>query len=132
MINLELQKVYHWLESNKLFTNFSKSNFLIFTKQRLKHNFNIMLGPVQIYQKDSTNYLGVTLDDKLTWKPHIEKLISKLSRACYLFYKVKQYVNESTLKMLYFGLVYPHLQYQLGQCCKLLNIQTVCHPKIYN
>ena len=69
------------------------------------------LGPEEIYQKHSTKYLGITLDDKLTWKPHIENLKSKLARTCYTFYKLRQYTTESTLKMLYHGLVYPHLQY---------------------
>ena len=51
------------------------------------------------------------MDDKLNWRPHIKNLKSKLARTCYTFYKLKKYVNQHTLKMLYYSLVYPHLQY---------------------
>ena len=111
LVNRELSKVHCWLDTNKLFINYSKSNFLIFTNKKHNHIFDLKIGLETIHQKCSTKYLGIILDDKLTWEPHIENLKTKLARTCYIFYKLKNYVNENTLKMVYYSLVYPHLQY---------------------
>ena len=111
IINLELVKVSNWLKSNKLFVNHSKSNFLIFTKKRIKHNFEILLDNLKLNQAHSTKYLGVIINDKLDWKDHIANLRSKLSRNSYAISKLKPYVNKATLKLTYYSLIYPHLQY---------------------
>ena len=87
-VNMELVKVHQWLKENKLFINYKKSNFLIFTKKQLQHNFQIKLGSEIISQKASTNYLGLTLDDKLNWEPHLNKLKAKIAR------KTKTLVND--------------------------------------
>ena len=44
IVNKEPLKVQNWLDNNKLFINYSKSNFLIFTKRKLSHQFKIKLG----------------------------------------------------------------------------------------
>ena len=111
IINTELVKINDWLESNKLFINYSKSNFLIFNKTRKQHKFLIQLKNHTLTQVSSTKYLGVIIDDKLTWKPHINYLKSKLSRNCYALTRLKGYLDESVMKMVYYSLIYPHLQY---------------------
>ncbi len=113
-VNLELQKVQHWLKTNKLYINHEKSNYLIFTKKKINHNFSIHLGKETISRKKSIKYLGITLDEKLTWEPHINNLKSKLSRNCFVIFKIRKYVDDATLRMLYYSLVYPHLQYGIS------------------
>ena len=120
-VNIELDKVHKWLKDNKLFINYKKSNFLIFTKKRHKHNFQIKLGTEILNQETSTNYLGITLDDKLNWEPHLNKLKAKLARNCFVIYKIKRYVNESTLKMLYYSFIHPHIQYGISTWGKAAN-----------
>ena len=59
-------------------------------------------------------YLGVFIDDKLTWSNHIAYLENKLSRSVGLFYRIRQYLSDSALKSLYFSFVYSHLQFAIG------------------
>ena len=113
-VNFELNKVNEWLNENKLFLNSSKSNFLIFTKKRLNHDFKINVGLENIRRTSSIKYLGVTLDENLTWEPHIRSIKSKVARNCYMLYKLKSYVDYSVLKIIYFSLVQPYLQYCLS------------------
>ena len=114
IVNAELVKVSHWLISNKLFVNYSKSNYLIFTKKRIKHKFNVILDNTIIDQTHSTKYLGIIIDDKLNWKDHITNLKSKLARNNYILHKLKPYVNKHTLKLVYYSIIYPHLQYGIA------------------
>ena len=74
-------------------------------------NFKITLSKQKIEQVSQIKYLGITFDDKLTWKPHIQRICSKLSSGSWAILKLRQYVDLLTLKTVYFSLIYLHLQY---------------------
>ena len=93
-VNNELININNWLHSNKLFLNYSKTNYLIFTKKKTKPKFNISINNHILKQQESIKYLGITIDQSLTWKPHIRKLQSTLSRNCYALSKLKDCVPE--------------------------------------
>ena len=113
-INQELENVVLWMKQNKLFLNFEKSNFMIFSKKLNKDaNFSIKLGDVGLKRVNETKYLGVILDDKLSWEPHLKHLKNKLIRQCYALHKIKDFININILKQVYYTLIYPHLQYAI-------------------
>ena len=111
IMNKELVIINNWIKSNKLTINYSKSNFIIFANKIRKHKFNIHMDGNTLEQVKSTRYLGVVLDEKLNWKEHIKTIQSKISRGSYILSKIRHYVDFNTLKMLYFSLIYPHLNY---------------------
>jgi len=45
--------------------------------------------------------LGITIDNTLTWKTHIEMIIPKLSVASFVVRPIKSFVMLDTLKMVY-------------------------------
>ena len=51
------------------------------------------------------------VDSTLTWNIHIDKISKTISRATGLLYKIRTFVTNKILKMLYYSLVYPHLNY---------------------
>lgn len=89
-VNNELIKINSWLQSNKLFLNYSKTNYLIFTKKKIKPKLNISINNHILKQKESVKYLGIIIDQNISWKPHIDKLKSTLSRNCYALSKLKK------------------------------------------
>jgi len=44
-------------------------------------------------------YLGVLLDNKLRWKPHVKKVKTQLSTACGVLSKLKHCTTQSVLKV---------------------------------
>ena len=58
-------------------------------------------------------YLGVFLDDKLTWKKHIEHIETKLSDSSGAMYKLRKYIPQQALMSVYYSLVYSHLHYAI-------------------
>ena len=64
----------------------------------------------KIKQANCVKYLGVFLDDKLTWKKHIE---TKLSAASGAIYKLRMYISQRALMSVYYSLVYFYLQYAI-------------------
>ena len=61
---------------------------------------------------DSVKYLGVYLDNKLAFGPHISYLESKLSHSIGVIFRIKYYVPR-VLFLLYFAIFHSHLTYVL-------------------
>ena len=66
-------------------------------------------------------YLGIFIDQNLTWKHHIDHVAFKISRYVGLLSKLRHHVPTHTLITIYRSLISPHLTYDLlawGQRCK--------------
>ena len=126
-VNNELKTIYKWLQRNKLFLNFSKTNYLIFSKKKTKHNFTITMANNILKEEQTTKYLGVTIDHKLSWKPHLSKLRTDLARACYALNKLKLYLNYTAMKSVYYSLFNSKLQYCITSWggCAPTNLTTI-------
>ena len=83
------------------------------TKSVDKAKFNLTINHNLIKKSEFVKYLGVFLDDKLSWKIHIEKICQKLSRVCGMIYELRYYVPLSTRKLVYFSRFHSQLQYSL-------------------
>ena len=81
--NKELEKLYLWLNVNRLSLNIDKTNFIIFHpyNKPLKQHVTIKINKKAINEKESIKYLGVLVDSSLSWKYQISNLIKKISRA---------------------------------------------------
>ena len=118
-VNHELLKIDEWLRINKLTVNLDKTNFLLFSNCSRPPKFNISFGGSSIKQCDSVKYLGVYLDDKLNWNRHVGYVITKLSSAFVIFYKLRNLLPINILISVHYSIVYSHLQYAViswGNC----------------
>ena len=111
-VNIELQKVYNWLASNKLTLNVSKSKFMLTLKPKTaRPSFNVKINGEKLEQCKSYKYLGVFIDENLTWKPHIDYISKKVSKACGALSKIRHYAHIDMLISVYFALVHSYLRY---------------------
>jgi len=88
-LNHELKKIDQWVRANKLCINYSKSNFMLINNCN-NINFLVSINHHPISKQSSLKYLGVIFDDKLNWKPQIEKLVTQLAKSCGMLLKLKQ------------------------------------------
>ena len=95
VVNIELEKVAHWLDGNQLTLNFSKTNYMLMGQQKGK--FEITINSKTINQENNVCYLGVILDDKLYWLKHVDYLVKKLSIAAGMIYKLRPYLSQKLL-----------------------------------
>ena len=72
---------------------------------------NISLDNIALEQVTNIKFLGVNVDNKLTWKDHINNITKTISRNIGVINKLKCYLPSSTLLMLYSTLVLPYLNY---------------------
>ena len=82
-LNSELNKLPAWFKANKLSLNLKKTNFMLFKPRQKKYHFpmQISVNEQRIEQVKETVFLGVVLDEHLTWKPHIPEVARKISKS---------------------------------------------------
>ena len=114
-LNKDLALLYDWLCANRLSINTGKTEFIVFRPPR--HNVDIRLTlkfhHTKLFESTKIKYLGLILDNKLSWKPHITELCKKLSRAVGMLYKIRTFCPTSVMRSLYFSLFNSHLSYGL-------------------
>ena len=57
------------------------------------------------------DFLGITLDENMTWKSHVNKIANKISRTNGTLNRLKRFLPKSILLTLYNTLILPHLTY---------------------
>src|SRR6218665_2539301 len=96
--NQELIIITAWFIANKLSVNLSETNYILFRSHRKvvsMSNLKLEIDDKEIMQVTSSKFLGVYIDQHLTWVEHIShiykkiaKNISILSRICHCLPKV--------------------------------------------
>ena len=115
-VNKELKKVKLWLDSNKLALNVDKTNFVLFhsPRKKLSEYADLKIGKQFIQRTLYVKFLGVMMDEHLTWKYHTTELCKKLSRTAGIFFKVRHHVPLPILICLYNSLFSSFLNYSIS------------------
>ena len=126
--NLALEAINRYMFINKLHINLGKCCYLYFSPIRVRiktpagsnnnddeedNEYALMLNNEPIKQEQATKFLGVIIDDKLTFKPHIDKLESKLSSCIGRISRVKQCIPQELLIVIYRTLFESHLTFAI-------------------
>ena len=88
-------------------------NFILFKpKQRkLTCDFVVEINKSPVDRVSEVVFLGIVLDECLSWKPHISLISNKISKSVGIIFKASFCLSKAALRILYFSLVYPYLQY---------------------
>jgi len=108
----EIQNIDYWIRANKLSIIYNKTSYIILNKPTSDTAiFNISINRYQICEKNDMKYLGIILDNKLIWKPHIVKLTTQISKSCGILSKLRHYTTQPVLKAVYNAVIHPYLNY---------------------
>ena len=119
IFNLRTQSkvFFDWLVINKLTLNYKKTKYMIFQKRgiskKLLKKVNLNINKNNIKQCTIFKYLGIYLDNKLTWQEHIQNLLTKLAKFTGMMYKIRHFAPRKVLMMLYNALVGSYLRYSI-------------------
>ena len=70
-----------------------------------------MLNGISLSESSKLRYLGLNIDDLLTWKHHISELSKKLNMSIGILFKMNKLCPKRSLMSLYFSLVHSYLSY---------------------
>jgi len=98
--------------NNNITMNFNKTQYVEF---RTKNYYNVNT-QIQSDQKSITNsteikFLGLIIDDTLSWKQHIEHIVNRMCTACYALRNIIYVVPIDTLRVIYFAHIHSIMSY---------------------
>ena len=106
MMDDELKDIVIWLRANKLSLNISKTHYMLFSNKKvIQPNVTIEINGQPITCVTKTKFLGVIIDNKLTWKEHISYICGKVAKGIGIISKVRKYLNKNTLLDLYYSFI---------------------------
>ena len=100
-----------WVDSNGLLLNVGKTNYMIFTNSNNIDNIQPTMRNQPIERKNVAKFLGILIDEKLTWKQHINTIQAKLSRNCGIMFRMKGILPLKTMLTLYYSFIQSHMIY---------------------
>ena len=93
VLNCELESISTWIRVNKLVLNVSKSNYMIMTSPRQKilaNHYILCIDGYVIQGVSEYKFLGVVIDDRMTWKKHINYICNKIAKGIGILVRVRQ------------------------------------------
>ena len=78
---------------------------------KCEYKINVILDDVSLEKESSTKFLGVIIDENLTWKYRIDAISKTISRNIGMLTKLKHFVAEYVLYSLYCTSILPYKNY---------------------
>ena len=121
-VNEEIIKITRWLKLNKLSLNLSKTHYILFhvRQKTLPIDISVKIDNISIKQVKFTKFLGVLINENLTWTEHIDNLINKANKNIGVIRKLRCILPFRVLRTLYNALIHPYFSY--------CNIAWASHP----
>ena len=108
--------IMEWFKSNKLHINVSKTVAMLFhTRQKrvnIDENLIVIDGNI-IPFATNTKFLGINIDNNLTWKALINHITTKISKGVGVLSRLSKKLSYNILILIYNTILLPYLTY----CC---------------
>ena len=111
-INIGLESITDWTLANRLTINVSKTEAMLFSNRNYEsNNAFVSLNSIPIVPSSSCKFLGIIIDNKLTFSGHIDCILGRIVRNSKIFFSIKSYLPLRSRLNFYNSLIYPHLSY---------------------
>ena len=111
-IQNDIDRIKQWCNNNLMFLNVAKCNVITFSRKNMVINTNYNIENESLKRVPTINDLGVTLDAKLDFKCHIEKMTNCGYRNLgFVKRQSKEFSDPYVTKSLYCSLVRSKLEY---------------------
>jgi len=114
--NTELTKISKWARDNKVSFNDKNSKVMLMTRRKRKErvDLEVYLNNKLLRQVKTMKYLGIIIDNKLTFREHITHMTEKCRKMIFALSKSAKLnwgLSHKALKTLYIGGIQPLLLY---------------------
>ena len=107
----EFEKVLKWLSINRLIINLKKTHLMVFTNKQRPQEISLKVNNNVITETSESKFLGVIVDNKLSWASHINYISNKISKSLSIIRYLRYSFPTKILKTLYMSLVVPYISY---------------------
>ena len=113
-IHEDLKSIKQWFSNNGLICNTKKKVTMVIASHRAVKtagDVRIYYGDLLLEQKRSFKYLGVIVDESLSWSSHISYVASRVYPKLKLLNRISSFLDPTTLSKIYRATVSPILDY---------------------
>lgn len=113
-LNKVLEHVCKWLTKNNLCLNTEKSKFMILSNRYCPtYNINstVSINQQNIQRVTEFKYLGIVIDQHLTFSSHANYVIKKVSKKVYFLNRISYFLSEWSKLLVYKTIIAPHFVY---------------------
>ena len=101
-----------WCKNHQLSLNVAKCNITSYHRIKNAILYNYTIDDISLKRSDSFKDLGIVFDEKFTFVPHIEQMITSASRMLgFLIRNSKYFNNVTTVKLLYYSFIRSKFDY---------------------
>lgn len=110
-------KISNWFKSNRLTINYTKSAYILFFPSKeddeyiLTNNLTLYIENNPIARVNCIKFLGVMIDEHLTFKHHVETIVKNIKSANGLLYSRRDYIPMSCRRNLFFSMIHSRVHY---------------------
>ena len=114
--NVESNQFHNYCKVNGLHLNKKKTCYirLLPKNATIDNSLLLRLDNLSIRSTECVKILGLIFDCKLKWHSHIDELLQKISKTCYLFRCLRNCVSSHVLRSVYFAMVQSRLTYGIS------------------
>jgi uncharacterized membrane-anchored protein len=96
-----------------------KNKFVLFRTKNKKINYDlkILINNKNIKQVKNTTFLGIVIDEFLTWSEHLNFISKKIIKCAAIISKIRHYTNLNSLKLICYAYI---MQPNLGKYIQIL------------
>ena len=113
-LNTDLNCISVWLRANRLTLNVDKSSYMFFGNITDGTGLSLSICNQELNIVHHVKFLGVLIDDRLTFKLHYEEVIKKLSRVCGVLWSLKTLLPAKTMLLIYYSLGWSYITYAIS------------------
>ena len=113
VISKDMATLTDWFRANKLSLNLSKTNCILFRPkgQSIDTTFKLTIGTDVINLVKDTKFLGLFIDEHLTWTTHLTKVKLKISSGLFMLNNVRNIIPSVQKRTIYMSFINSHLLY---------------------
>ena len=113
-VQKDLNRLQKWCDKNGLFINPKKTKFMIVSNRKFdfkntKHVLN--MNSEELQRVPTYTYLGITLDEHLSYEAHTKSIISKVSGKVLQLRKIRSVISSKAALLIYKNMILPILEY---------------------
>ena len=113
-MNEDLRNLHNWLCLNKLMLNASKTKYMIYSissrTANIPSELSVKIDSDIIEKVDNYSFLGIKINQNLSWKPHMFEILSKIQRNLGIVRKIARFLDKNSLLQLYHSLIMSYIR----------------------
>ena len=113
-VSENLQLISKWCSANQLTINTNKTKVMLFgTRNMLKRGikYDTFVDDTKVQYVNHFNYLGIKLDNSLTFEQHAAESLKMVSHKSYLLSRIRKYITTGQAITIYKSKIVPYFDY---------------------